>query len=539
MKCAVIIALFSAGIAVCEDAWTSVAKADDGKMCAETSKPDVAVPACARLMNQQSASEEARAAARSNLGLAFFARAIEYKEKDDGRKAVEAYRKGLKYRKLPKKLEWDIAVAYYLRGNEFVSQGKYDAAIADFNEAIKLEPKFHGAYNSRAWSLFKSGRAADALPDIEHALKLAPKNAYYMDTHAHILEALGRKEQAIAQFRKALKIQPDIKESQEGLKRLSGTSAHKKDGTDAAGDCKQTKDLKRTIRGCTQIIARAGKVSSKDRGLAYENRGTAYLNKREYKRAIADLTKALELNPNAVAYAARGRAYEALGNKEKAKADHDRSFELASSKKSSIPASEVAACEKSCAEAERELEYFCTEDPELPLSLRAAIISECRQLIISDNAICSMRCSYPAFRGKIRGKKYIRELVKKYIKSPPREEEVAALRDCKQGKDDALRMRACAQIISQKEWSREVRSYAYLSRGVIYAKKRDNEKAIVDFTQAIKLKPELSQAIAARGGAYEQNGDKEAAIADYRAALKIDPSNRFAKMGLKRLGVTP
>ena len=539
MKCAVIIAMFVSSSAVGADAWISVAQADDGKMCAQTEKPDVAIPACGRLMSQERASKEMRATARSNLGLAYFARAIEYKEKSDGRKAIEAYQKGLEHRTLPAKLEWDIAVAYYLRGNEFVSQGKYDAAIADFNEAIKLEPKFDGAYNSRAWSLFKSGRAADALPDIEHALNLAPENAYYMDTHGHILEAFGRKEQAIAQFRKALKIQPDIKESQEGLKRLSGTSAPKKDGTDAAGDCKQTKDLKRTIRGCTQIIARAGKVSSKDRGLAYENRGTAYLNKRDYKRAIADLTKALELNPNAVAYAARSRAYEALGNKEKAKADHDRSFELASSKKGAIPASEVAACEKSCAEAEREMEFFCTEDPELPHSLRAAIIQECRQLMIMDHSVCSLRCRYPAFGGKIRGKNYIRELVKKYTKSQPRKVDVDVLRDCKQHKDGQRRMQACTQVLSQKEWSDEVRSHAYLSRGVIYAKERDNEKAIADFTQAIKLKPNFSAAISARGGAYEQNGNKEAAAAEYRAALKIDPSNQFAKMGLKRLGVTP
>ncbi len=244
----------------------------------------------------------------------------------------------------------------------------------------------------------------------------------------------------------------------------------------------------------------------------------------------------MELNPNAVTYAVRGSAYEALGNKEKAKADYKRSFEFDSSKKRVRSASEVAACEKSCVEAKRDMDFFCTEDPELPHRVRAAIVAECLELAVRDFAVCGTQCRLPYFRGKIRGKKYIRELVKKHIKSPPRKVEVEVLRDCKQGKDDDLRMRACTQIISQKEWSDEVRRYAYLSRGVAYAKKRDNEKAIADFTQAIQLKPEFSQAIAARGGAYEQNGDKEKAIADYRAALKIDPSNRFAEKGLERLG---
>jgi len=45
--------------------------------------------------------------------------------------------------------------------------------------------------------------------------------------------------------------------------------------------------------------------------------------------AVEDFNKAIELNPKfARAYLMRGRAYAAIGDKEKAKADHDKALEL-------------------------------------------------------------------------------------------------------------------------------------------------------------------------------------------------------------------
>ncbi len=45
--------------------------------------------------------------------------------------------------------------------------------------------------------------------------------------------------------------------------------------------------------------------------------------------AVEDFNKAIELNPKfAKAYLMRGRAYAAIGDKDKAKADHDKALEL-------------------------------------------------------------------------------------------------------------------------------------------------------------------------------------------------------------------
>ena len=47
-----------------------------------------------------------------------------------------------------------------------------------------------------------------------------------------------------------------------------------------------------------------------DDGMVYFGRGLAYYDKKEYERAIADFTQAIELKPDfATAYSIRGLAY--------------------------------------------------------------------------------------------------------------------------------------------------------------------------------------------------------------------------------------
>ena len=62
---------------------------------------------------------------------------------------------------------------------------------------------------------------------------------------------------------------------------------------------------------------------------AYNNRGNAYRQQGEFENAIADLTKAIELDPLfAIAYNNRGFVFEKIGNKENAEADYAKAKEL-------------------------------------------------------------------------------------------------------------------------------------------------------------------------------------------------------------------
>lgn len=61
---------------------------------------------------------------------------------------------------------------HYHRGWTFNEMGRYDDAIAEFNEGFKNQPDFAGAYMRRACALGQTGKLKDALADQQQAVKL-------------------------------------------------------------------------------------------------------------------------------------------------------------------------------------------------------------------------------------------------------------------------------------------------------------------------------------------------------------------------------
>jgi tetratricopeptide (TPR) repeat protein len=93
-------------------------------------------------------------------------------------------------------------------------------------------------------------------------------------------------------------------------------------------DCDQQAELDRTVSGCSNIIG-AARDGPQKLALAYVNRGLAYLVKGDYDRALADETKAIELNPQlADAYVNRGSASGSKGDYDREIADETKAIEL-------------------------------------------------------------------------------------------------------------------------------------------------------------------------------------------------------------------
>ncbi len=155
-------------------------------------------------------------------------------------------------------------VAYYNRGTAYADNGDYDRAIADLDQAIRLDPNDATTYANRGGAYGRKGEHDRAIADFDQAIRLKPDYLIAYGNRGHAYVQKGEYDAAIADFDQVTRLNPN--------------------------------DAK-----------------------AYNHRGYAYDNKGDHDRAIAEYTEAIQLDPrDANVYYNRGKAYDA--NDEYAKA---------------------------------------------------------------------------------------------------------------------------------------------------------------------------------------------------------------------------
>ena len=79
------------------------------------------------------------------------------------------------------------AQAYLLRGLLYADKQDLDKAVANFNEALRLRPKYAAAYNHRGWALKMKGDYVGALASYDAAVKCDPRGSWSYAARAWIL----------------------------------------------------------------------------------------------------------------------------------------------------------------------------------------------------------------------------------------------------------------------------------------------------------------------------------------------------------------
>ncbi len=191
------------------------------------------------------------------------------------------------------------AQAYRRLGDIYYRKSDYDQAIADFSEAMKLDPSvvpasFAPAYNRRGVADAEQKGYDSAIADYSEAIKLDASSAEVYKNRGSVYNIKKDYDRAIADFDQAIKLDP------------SYAVAYNDRGFAYFGKS----DLDRAIQDYSEAVR-----SNPRYALGYSNRGFAYAKKNDLDHAIPDYNEAIRLNPRlARPYRNRCNAYYAMKN---------------------------------------------------------------------------------------------------------------------------------------------------------------------------------------------------------------------------------
>ncbi len=172
--------------------------------------------------------------------------------------------------------------AWRYRGIIWYEKKEYDRAIADYNEAIKLDPQYANAFNSRgvAWEAKKD--FDKAIADYNEAIRLDPRYVLAYTNRGNAWKDKKEYDKAIADFTEAIRLDPKYAAA----------------FTFRASAWGYKNEYDKAIADYTEAIRLDPKYAA-----AFTFRAFAWDQKKEYDKAIADYNEVIRLDPkNAAAY---------------------------------------------------------------------------------------------------------------------------------------------------------------------------------------------------------------------------------------------
>jgi tetratricopeptide (TPR) repeat protein len=121
--------------------------------------------------------------------------------------AAAAYSRAVELIDEPQEMHW---VIFYTRGIAYERAGDWEAAEADFRQALALEPDQPLVLNYLGYSMVEEGANLDeALGMIEKAVAARPDDGYITDSLGWVLYRLDRNDEAVPHMLRAVELTPD------------------------------------------------------------------------------------------------------------------------------------------------------------------------------------------------------------------------------------------------------------------------------------------------------------------------------------------
>ncbi len=198
--------------------------------------------------------------------------------------------------------------AYINRSGAYRAKGDFDRALANLDEALRLDPKSALALLERASIYHAKGEFDRAIADYDGAIAAQPKSAAAFSGRGETYRAKNDLDRAIADYDKALQLDENLVTAYGGR----------------AGAYRGKGDLDKALADFDEAV----KLDPKS-ALTHVDRGAIYQAEGDLDRAIADYDEAIEIDPNyANAFLTRANAYRGKHDLERAKEDLEAALRL-------------------------------------------------------------------------------------------------------------------------------------------------------------------------------------------------------------------
>ncbi|MDT2020660.1 tetratricopeptide repeat protein [Methylocella sp. CPCC 101449] len=350
-----------------------------------------------------------------------------------------------------------------------------DQTIFGCNGVIASKPgrrDLATAYNNRGYAYDNRAQYDRAIQDYSEAIRIDPKYALAFNNRGFAYQNKGDYVRAVQDYDQALKIQPNYKKALDNRASALVIRDAQAKG-DLPGNYGELRAMcnsnasndDQTIAGCNGMIV-PGKTPQDDLVPAYNNRGYAYNNKSLYDQAIRDYSEAIRLRPDyALAFNNRGLSYQNKGDYARAIEDFDQAIKFRPNYQKAI------------------------DNRARAIKVRAEQASG----------------GLPANFGQLK-----------------------AMCNSDASTDDQTIEGCNGVIAAAANVSAGDMAITYNNRGYAYNRKADYDRAVGDYSEAIRLKPDYALAFNNRGISYQNKSDFNRALEDFEQALRIQPEYQKA-----------
>ena len=223
------------------------------------------------------------------------------------------------------RLNPEDAGIHYNRGNAKRKSKDYEGAIQDYTEATKLNSKFAVAYLNRGIAKAAKRDYKGAIQDYEKVIELKPKDADLAGAYYNLGSAKRKSKDYEGAIQAYNTILDELNQDFANTYLYRGVSKAEKSAPDYAGaidDYTQAIELKKCFAAAYYNRGNAEKVLGQDGNAKIDYAKAHYCwgieasNSRNFQEAIKEFDKSIALNPDYEAYYAQGNAKEKISDYE-------------------------------------------------------------------------------------------------------------------------------------------------------------------------------------------------------------------------------